>query len=82
MKENTSSAHDEFLFGKSLGLKVSEGKSEITIERKEGTKEKKKESNKTRRNNFPTEEGKTAPSNLQWCSVSEYQSTKEQNSKS
>lgn len=65
MKENTSSAHDQFLFGKSLGLKVSEGKSEITIERKEGTKEKKKESNKTRRNNFPTEEGKTAPSNLQ-----------------
>ena len=28
MKENTSSAHDQFLFGKSLGLKVSEGKSD------------------------------------------------------
>ena len=39
MKENTSSAHDQFLFGKSLGLKVSKGKSEITIQRKEGTKE-------------------------------------------
>lgn len=43
MKENTSSAHDQFLFGKSLGLKVSKGKSEITIQRKEGTKEGKKE---------------------------------------
>lgn len=71
MKENTSSAHDQFLFGKSLGLKVSEGKSKIKRERKEGTKEKKKERNKTRKkegNNFPTE-GKTAPSSVIFSDV-------------
>ena len=70
MKENTSSAHDQFLFGKSLRLKVSEGKSKTKRER-EGTKEKKKERNKTRKkegNNFPTE-GKTAPSSIIFSDV-------------
>ena len=62
MKENTSLAQEQFLFGKSLRLKVSEGKSEIERERKEGTEEERRKERKQRGTGgiiFQQKKGKT-----------------------